>query len=273
MTATTWCALAAALLVSVLPSPVRARADDLAVRGRLVGVGRARRRYGMPARVRPAGIGAAALLSAVVAVSGGPVLAGAAAAVLAVAGVFGRDALRRRAAERWQRSLLTALRVLVGELEAGAGLAGALAAAATVGGPPAARFGWAAELVARGDDPTAVFAPVGSGDELRGIAAAWRVSDVTGAAPAAVLERVARDVAAADDRRRAVTVALAGPRSSALVLSLLPVVGIGLGGAMGADPIAFLIGAPVGRFLCAAGVLLDLAGLLWIRSLVRRAER
>lgn len=276
MSWTVWGALAAAFAISALPSPVAVRADDLAARGRLVASSRGRRWRRVP-RVSPArsavvvATAAAAALVSLVAWRGGPALAGTAAAVLAVVALFGRDLVRRRRGRRSHQDRLIALQVLVGELEAGTPFAGALAAAAAVGGTAAAVLGRAAELAERGDDPAPVLAS--GGEELRGVAAAWRVSGAAGAAPAALLDRVVRDAGAADDRRRAVTVALAGPRSSALVLSGLPVVGLALGLAMGADPVAFLLHQPAGRLLGAGGVLLDLAGLLWIRSLVRGAER
>jgi tight adherence protein B len=45
-----------------------------------------------------------------------------------------------------------------------------------------------------------------------------------------------------------------------------------MGMAMGARPLAFLIGSNAGRVVCCAGVLLDAAGVLWLRGLLRRAE-
>jgi Flp pilus assembly protein TadB len=42
---------------------------------------------------------------------------------------------------------------------------------------------------------------------------------------------------------------------------------------MGARPLDFLLADPIGRALCCAGVLLDVAGVFWIRAVVRRVER
>ena len=68
------------------------------------------------------------------------------------------------------------------------------------------------------------------------------------------LERVADDLSATDDQYRAVAVALSGPRSSAVMLAGLPVVGIALGASMGAQPLTFLTARGAGqlRLLCAA---------------------
>ncbi|MDT4928572.1 MAG: hypothetical protein QOF92_1439, partial [Pseudonocardiales bacterium] len=35
----------------------------------------------------------------------------------------------------------------------------------------------------------------------------------------------------------------------------------------------FLTGAPAGKVLCCVGVLLDVAGVFWMRRIVHRAER
>jgi tight adherence protein B len=42
---------------------------------------------------------------------------------------------------------------------------------------------------------------------------------------------------------------------------------------MGARPLPFLLGTPPGRLLCCAGVVLDVTGVLWMRRILRRAER
>ena len=60
----------------------------------------------------------------------------------------------------------------------------------------------------------------------RALGLAWRLGHDTGAALGAVLARVADDLAAAAEQRRAVAVALAGPRASAAVLTGLPLLGL-----------------------------------------------
>jgi hypothetical protein len=42
---------------------------------------------------------------------------------------------------------------------------------------------------------------------------------------------------------------------------------------IGAEPLAFLLSPGSGRVLLALGFLFELAGLAWVRALVRRAER
>jgi tight adherence protein B len=109
--------------------------------------------------------------------------------------------------------------------------------------------------------------------DLEPIAHAWRVAEHSGAPLVDVLGRVAADLADHEQQQRSVAVALAGPRSSAALLAGLPVVGIALGAAMGARPLAFLFGTPQGRLVCCVGAVLDAAGVLWTQRLMQRAQR
>jgi tight adherence protein B len=272
---------AVALAVAVLLAAPRrrARAAALATAGRLTcaapppltgrrwcrsaGAGRA------DASVVACGVVGAAVV-VLVAVSVGPLLA----AVVAVIGgvgwavVRGSVAARRRAARR--RDAATAARVLAGEFEVGATPAGALASAAVAVPALAAVLGPAAQRAADGGD---VGEALLTDADLRPVGLAWRLSTTTGAALGPVLERVGADFADGEVQRRSVATALAGPRSSAAVLAGLPALGIVLGSFMGADPLHFLLDVPAGRLTCLAGVVLDAAGVLWMRALLRRAER
>ncbi|MDQ6937778.1 MAG: hypothetical protein M3140_08725 [Actinomycetota bacterium] len=105
-------------------------------------------------------------------------------------------------------------------------------------------------------------------DDLWSLAAAWRVRSACGASLASIVHRVELDVADAVDRRRTVDTALAGPRSSALLLALLPVLGILLGTAMGADPLGFLLSPGAGGLVLLVGVAADAGGVVLMRRLV-----
>ena len=237
----------------------------------------------VPARPRPRSVpspvpkgaiavaGGGAIVLAV-AVFGGPALAAAAAALLGLGAVLLRDLLRRREHTARQRDLLAGVQALVAEFESGAGPPVALEAAAEAGPRVRADFAAAAAAAARGSSAADVLCACGDG-ALRAVGHAWRLGDDTGAPLAGVLGRVAADLAAAQEQRRTVAVALAGPRSSAALLSGLPLLGIGLGVAMGARPLPFLLATAPGRLLCCLGVLLDVAGVLWMRRLLRRAEQ
>lgn len=213
-----------------------------------------------------AGLGLAAGVGVVV----GPVL-GIAAALVLVTVVALAVAARRARAQRTRRAgLVTALRGLVADLQAGARPADALLGAAAISHAEA--FGPAAQVAAAGGDVPAALTAAGFAG-LSGLAHAWRLSDQTGAPLAEVLARLADDVGAEERQRRAVAVALAGPRSSALMLAGLPALGLGLGVAMGANPFALLIGTPAGQMLCCIGIGFDVVGVVWTSELIRRAQR
>ena len=103
--------------------------------------------------------------------------------------------------------------------------------------------------------------------------AVCRMSKLTGAPTADVLDSCARGITEASEARAARDVALAGPKASARMLSWLPLMGIGFGTIVGARPIAFLTGEWVGHACLLIGAGLEVAGVLWVRRLTRRAEK
>jgi hypothetical protein len=108
---------------------------------------------------------------------------------------------------------------------------------------------------------------------LRGLAACWTVCASTGSGLAAAVERLGEAERAAADQRRAVEVELAGPRATARMLALLPAVGLLMAGGLGAQPLAFLLGSPVGRVCLLLGVGLEVLGLRWTARLAAAAAR
>ncbi|WP_375477454.1 type II secretion system F family protein [uncultured Jatrophihabitans sp.] len=275
-----WLALAATLILTASGGgTASARVAALSAGRRLaVGAGRPGARAGAwwrssPSRSRPTAVGSAGACLALVggiAWSAGPALGVASAAVAGAAWSVGRGLVRRHAAARTRAQLGSALQVLVAELAAGARPGEALRAAARASPAHEAVLDRAADGAESG---------AGAGQrlaehpDLRPVAVAWQLSEQTGAALTGVLERVLADVGARDRTRRAVAVALAGPRSSALVLTGLPLVGVALGTTMDANPLRFLLDTPAGRLTCCAGVLLDVAGVLWMQRLLGSAER
>jgi tight adherence protein B len=274
VTATTWLALGGALGLVGGPAGGSVRARGLAAGGRLVALTGSPSVSGWLGGLRWRPVALVAVLTAVsgVAVTAGPSLALALGALAATAATLACDVVRSRAAGAHHRQLLACVGVLVGELEAGAQPPVALGSAAQAGpsGAVTAAFARAAEVARRGGDAGAALQDAGDPAVLR-VGLAWQLGSGSGAALADVLDRVRSDLTAADEQRRTVAVALAGPRSSAALLSGLPLLGIGLGVAMGARPLPFLLETPAGRLLCCVGVLLDVAGVLWMRRILRRA--
>jgi tight adherence protein B len=105
------------------------------------------------------------------------------------------------------------------------------------------------------------------------VVAAGRLAATLGAPLAPVLDRVAESISADDEvdgERRA---ALAGPRSTAAVLGWLPLLGVVLGAALGADPLGVMLRGGIGTASAVAGSGLLIAGRWWTLRLVRRATR
>ena len=81
--------------------------------------------------------------------------------------------------------------------------------------------------------------------ELGFVAAAWRLSETTGAPLAAAVERAAQGLRDSRARRGKVAVAVAGPRATVTVLSVLPLTGPIFGLACGVDPLTLYAASPI----------------------------
>ncbi|MFJ2870127.1 type II secretion system F family protein [Streptomyces sp. NPDC094461] len=202
-----------------------------------------------------------------------PLLAGGVAVPLV------RRWLRRRARgkerERRAAGVVALCAAVVGELRAGHEPGQALLVAvrgtgvmgsAEAGVSAAARFG--------GDVPGALgqAAREPGLDGLAGVAACWRVAVDGGAGLAAGLDRLEGALRAEQRRREELRAQLAGAWSTVAVLALLPVLGLGLGAALGADPLRVLLHTPAGLVCLATGGLLEAAGLGWAARIVRAGE-
>nr|WP_308072495.1 type II secretion system F family protein [Streptomyces bambusae] len=220
----------------------------------------------------------AGLLLAVAAGSVIPLVAG----VIAVPLV--RRWLRRRAAQAQRREraaeVVAVCAAVVGELRAGLQPGQALTAAVREsadgrGGPGPADAALLAAAAFGGDVPAALrqaaAEPGAAG--LAGLAACWRVSVDGGAGLAAGLDRLERALRAERDQRESLRAQLAGARSTAAVLALLPVVALLIGTALGAGPLKVLFHTPLGLGCLAAGLLLEGLGVAWALRIVRTGER
>ena len=272
MTTLGWLALACAVVVLPGPSRVATRMAALAESERLVADTSVVAAPPVHARTGPSvalvGVGVAAL----VALLCGPALGVSAMAVAVSIAVPLRAHRSARRTARRGSEVLIALRLVVAELEAGARPADALAAAAAAAPDLESCLRQAASVAATGGD-TAQALLDGDATDLVPLAHAWRVASAAGAPVAEVVGRIADDSAAEQSHADAVTAALAGPRSTAMMLAVLPVVGLALGAALGAHPLLVLFGSPAGRLICCAGCVLDAAGVLWADRLLRRAQR
>lgn len=208
-----------------------------------------------------------------------PVLGGLAA------GPVVRRVLRRRAelaaAERGAAAVSALCGTVAGDLRAGrpphTALADAVEASGWAGRPELAPAAAALLSATRfgGDVPEALRTAGRRQPGLRGLtamAACWQVAVDGGAGLAAALDRLAAALRAEADQREDLRAQLAGPRSTAVLLALLPLFGLVLGSGLGADPSAVLLHTPVGLACLAAGAALEWAGLAWTARIIRTAE-
>lgn len=98
------------------------------------------------------------------------------------------------------------------------------------------------------------------------------ISERTGAPLVPVLTGLSASLREQAQARRDVETALTGPRLSARVVLALPLLGIAFGFLLGLNPVAALVGSPVGALCLAAGLALLVSGALWSRRLVRGAD-
>ncbi|MFJ1595448.1 type II secretion system F family protein [Streptomyces sp. NPDC088261] len=200
-----------------------------------------------------------------------PLIGGAVAVPLVRRRLRARE--RARAAERRAGGVVALCGAAAGELRSGAQPIQALLAAAVATGGlgeaealvvAAARFG--------GEVPEALrqAAREPGREGLAGLAACWRVAVDGGAGLAAGLDRLEAALRAEREQREGLRAQLAGAWSTVVVLALLPVLGLAMGSALGADPLRVLLHTPAGLGCLAVGGLLEGAGLWWAGRIVRR---
>ena len=107
--------------------------------------------------------------------------------------------------------------------------------------------------------------------EISFVASAWALSERHGAPLAVAVERAAAGLREARARQRKVRVAVAGPRATVTVLTVLPLTGPAFGLACGIDPATLYLGSPLAAVSAALGVGLIVVGRLWCRRMIRRA--
>ncbi|MFW0773166.1 type II secretion system F family protein [Paenarthrobacter nitroguajacolicus] len=103
------------------------------------------------------------------------------------------------------------------------------------------------------------------------LAACLDIAETSGCPLAELLTRFAAQLEAEEDSEAARQTALAGPKATVRLLSWLPVFGLGLGMALGVDPLGILLNNFLGVATFAAGLLLTVAGRVWSSRLVASA--
>ncbi|MET0741263.1 MAG: hypothetical protein ABWZ26_06885 [Candidatus Nanopelagicales bacterium] len=103
------------------------------------------------------------------------------------------------------------------------------------------------------------------------LAACWTVSEQRGSGLADAAARIAWTAHIDREHQAEVRSELSAARATARLLAVLPLVGIGLGHAMGANVIGVLLGGPLGAALVTASVALLVSGVAWVDRLAAGA--
>lgn len=186
--------------------------------------------------------------------------------------------------------LAEALRTLVAELRAGAHPAAAAEAAAgdaaaqgdvrgadNPGDGTATALRTIAATARLGGEPAAIPTRPGKagrdGGPVDQIGRSWALAQRHGLPLADVLEAFRKDVEGRTRFAANAHAGMAGARASAAVLAALPVAGLALGQAMGADPLRVLVATGPGQVLLGTGCTLIACGLGWSARLTRSGVR
>jgi len=159
----------------------------------------------------------------------------------------------------------------------------------TAGRPPDTALSYAAEALPSLPGLTAVVDAAQNGDDvptaltraaepegcdgLRLLAGCWRVGVDRGGMLAAVIEGLAEALRDEQSHRDDIALQLAGPRATARLLAGLPVLGLGMAAALGANPLTFLFATLPGALCLTLGIGLDTLGLWWTARLATTAEQ
>ncbi|MGH8890557.1 MAG: type II secretion system F family protein, partial [Acidothermaceae bacterium] len=196
-----------------------------------------------------------------------------------------RRASARRRAQALRREVVELAHAVAGELRSGRPASVAFGVGIESAGDPLRMLmAPVAELTRRGDlidvcdaiDAVVARVPASvreSVEGLRRLAACLRVASSSGATLAPTVDRVADALQDEIELDRALAGSLAAPRATVRLLAALPVLGLLLGAAIGADPLRFLVGSGSGLGCTLVALSFDVAGVAWARRIARRAAR
>ena len=154
---------------------------------------------------------------------------------------------------------------MASSLESAASTVQRLAVLLSAGVSPTAAWGYL-------DEPLDLEELAVGSDAWRGVAAAWRVATDSGTPLAGALRDYARSLRALAAVEREITSALAGPKATARMVMLLPVVGVLFGMLLGFNTLGVLFTTVPGIGCLVVGGGLLGAAALWNRRLVRSAQ-
>ena len=176
-------------------------------------------------------------------------------------------AQRRRSRGRAQRLLERQwIDGLIGELTVGRDPVSALMVATESAQLQLAYDAWVAARMG-GDVSAALMAQ--DSELVRSVGACWLVASNSGAGLVKSLQSISDSARERERILQHVEVAIAEPRAAALVVALLPIVGLGMGSLLGAEPLHWLFGTSAGRLVTLVALTLEGLGCLWSWQIVR----
>lgn len=104
------------------------------------------------------------------------------------------------------------------------------------------------------------------------VAAAWIIATDAGAPLAATLREFALSLRGLEQIERNVRSSLAGPRATARLVMVLPIIGLLFGGILGFDTARVLLTTPAGLACLVVGIVLMVAAAAWNRHLLAAAR-
>ena len=108
--------------------------------------------------------------------------------------------------------------------------------------------------------------------QLREFAQLLTIGQHYGVPLAGLVEQAQSRLDAQRRHAQATSSSLQGPQVTAVVLSILPLAGIGMGTMMGARPLEFLLGGGLGGILLVVGTALACGGFLWSQAIITSAS-
>jgi tight adherence protein B len=108
--------------------------------------------------------------------------------------------------------------------------------------------------------------------ELRSLAACWQVGLNSGAGLGTSISQLYIALRAQQEVRAHLEAELAGPRATAVTLGFLPVIGMGLGYILGAEPLTWFFSGFLGVGTLLVGLALMLSGLWWTSRIASGVE-
>lgn len=208
----------------------------------------------------------------------GPALPVACGLVSFAIGKFWTAQRRSRAELTRLSELETTVRTMAEELRVGAHPVAAVeAAVGEANNDLAEELRIAATAERLGDDPGVAPVPNKRGehgdDVLAQVTAAWMLARRHGVPLVGIVEAVQHDVESTSRLLKQTEARMAGPRTSAAILAVLPLAGIALGEAMNAGPSDVLLTTSTGQVLLVVGTAFIAVGTWWSMVLTGRGRR